>query len=157
MDANTLSGNAGGGVALSGSEFNLTNNFIVLNGGVSSAYGGVQVLQPGAMATLSFNTIADNTASGTTASGVRCIDAAVVSSSIVHGNDNDDLSPACAPSHCHLTADGDPGFVGGGDYHLAPGATCIDGADPAATLSHDVDGQPRPQGVGPDIGADEAG
>ena len=47
-------------------------------------------------------------------------------------------------------------FVGGGDYHLASGSPCIDAGDPASTLDHDVAGQARPQGSGPDIGADEA-
>jgi len=50
----------------------------------------------------------------------------------------------------------DPAFVDpdGGNYHINTGSVAIDsGAYP--TLSDDVDGEPRPAGFGPDIGADE--
>jgi hypothetical protein len=52
---------------------------------------------------------------------------------------------------------GDPAFVdpGAGDYHLAPGSAAID-AGVEAGESSDVDGDPRPFGPAPDIGADEA-
>ena len=52
---------------------------------------------------------------------------------------------------------GDPAFVDseGGDYHIGPGSAAIDaGADAGVTT--DIDGDQRPAGPLPDVGADEA-
>ncbi len=48
----------------------------------------------------------------------------------------------------------DPLFVGG-DYHLSAGSPCIDRATATAAPADDVDGDPRPQGAGYDMGSDE--
>jgi len=52
----------------------------------------------------------------------------------------------------------DAGFVSPGapdeDYHLLPSSPAIDAADPSS-VADDVDGQSRPAGAAPDIGADE--
>lgn len=51
---------------------------------------------------------------------------------------------------------GDPRFVdpAGGDYHLGAGSAAIDvGGDAGVTT--DIDGDPRPIGLAPDVGADE--
>ncbi len=51
---------------------------------------------------------------------------------------------------------GDPRFVNpaAGDYHLGPGSAAID-AGVLTTVTIDIDGDPRPIGTLPDIGADE--
>jgi uncharacterized repeat protein (TIGR01451 family) len=60
--------------------------------------------------------------------------------------------------HVSRSHEGAPAFVdpGGGDYHVGLASAAIDqGVD--AGVSDDIDGQPRPQGSGYDIGADETG
>jgi hypothetical protein len=47
--------------------------------------------------------------------------------------------------------------AGAGDYHLAAGAAAIDRGHPTNYPATDIDGDPRPRGVAPDAGADEAG
>ena len=48
----------------------------------------------------------------------------------------------------------DPRFISG--YHLGPASAALDrGAE--LGISSDFDGDPRPQGAAPDLGADEAG
>jgi len=51
---------------------------------------------------------------------------------------------------------GDPGFVDadGGDYHLAAGSAALD-KGVYVGIASDIDGDPRPDGCGVDIGADE--
>lgn len=50
----------------------------------------------------------------------------------------------------------EPGFVApsAGDYHLAPGSAAID-TGVVSGAGRDIDGEPRPMGVGYDLGADE--
>ncbi len=52
--------------------------------------------------------------------------------------------------------DGDPAFVApdAGDYHIGPGSAAID-EGVCAGVTTDIDGHPRPSGLGCDIGADE--
>ncbi len=52
---------------------------------------------------------------------------------------------------------GDPAFVAPdeADYHLAPGSAAIDAGDEAG-VPIDFEGDARPLGPAPDIGADEA-
>ncbi len=41
------------------------------------------------------------------------------------------------------------------DYHLSPGSNAIDHGVPLAWVTRDIDGNPRPMGPAPDVGADE--
>jgi uncharacterized repeat protein (TIGR01451 family) len=52
-----------------------------------------------------------------------------------------------------------PRFVdfAGGDFHLLVDSPCIDAGEPSSDLNVDIDDDPRPQGVGHDLGADETG
>lgn len=51
----------------------------------------------------------------------------------------------------------DPQFVNpaGGDLHLQPGSPCVDAGCSIGGLTQDFEGDPRPYGLGFDIGADE--
>jgi hypothetical protein len=55
----------------------------------------------------------------------------------------------------------DPRYVtyspeGGGDYHLQAGSPMVDAGTATGAPNTDFEGQPRPQGAGYDVGADEA-
>jgi hypothetical protein len=155
LDGNEIIGNAGGGVYLASSAFTLVNNVIALNGGPTATHGGVSIFQAQAGSSLEFNTVVGNDAQAVEG-GIVCYQAFTVGSSIVVQNQDGDLSALCSSTHSFTTASGDPLFVGSGDYHILPGSPCIDAGDPGSSLDHDIDGQARPLGTGPDIGADEA-
>lgn len=162
-------GNSNGGIAVSGGEVTIRNSFIAKNGSATATIGGVDLRTPMGM-TFEFNTVADNVTTSGFAAGVQCSSAPprTIGNSIIIGQGADQVSStncdfAYTISNEAIAGTGNstaaPSFVGPGanDYHLQPGSTGIDGADPAATLATDIDGQPRPAPVGgrADIGADE--
>jgi len=77
--------------------------------------------------------------------------AATVSHTLLWGNASD-------PIHGTAAIEAPPRFIGPAahDYHLLPGSPAID-AGTDAGVGHDLDGDPRPIGSRPDVGADEAG
>ncbi len=94
-------------------------------------------------------------ANGIVANQVVGIDAAPGSSATVDGvlwyaNGGGNTTGAVTIDHAYT---GDPMFMGDG-YHLTEGSAAIDkGID--AGVANDIDKQSRPQGFGPDLGADE--
>jgi hypothetical protein len=172
----TVSRFVGGGVTLSGCAFSLVNNVVVLNGGISSPFGGVRIADvttPG-LAEFAFNTVAYNDGATDVITGVQCnviTPPISLTDSIVYGNEvAGEGAQVGGDSSCTWTfsniqdgpagdgnIDADPQFVdiGSRDFHLMPLSPSQNVADPEATLARDIDGDIRPQGGRADMGADE--
>ncbi len=171
-----IDNDAGGGVKLNNCEFELVNNFIVGNGGLTSPFGGVLIQSPPSVGlhTMDFNTIAGNTASAGLVTGVHCdtvttaltFDSNVVFANLVSNGGKQVDTQNCNYIYSDISdsvngtgnTTADPVFIDAahGNYHLGAGSPAIDAADPASTLGVDFDGDKRPKGSRRDIGADEA-
>lgn len=179
----TISENGGGGIFASGGSFDITNSFIITNGAPGNdpmatmpAFGGVLFNSPitASPRRFEFNTVSNNSSNSVT--GVFCglnMAAATFANNIVYLNqsggshvqfggpgllnctwtysDIGGLSPLIMGN-----MDMDPMFVDTtkDKFQLMSGSPVKDKADPAATITVDFDGDPRPTGKA-DIGADE--
>lgn len=159
-------GNVGGGLLITGGRITIRNSFIGKNGS-PLGLGGVSITNPIDL-DLEFNTIADNVVGAGATAGLTCqaSTSVIVSNNIIVGEtDNQVMAASCAPtftlSNQMITGTanvvGRPTFVNqaGGDYHLVSGSLGIDLANPTATVTVDIDNQPRPSGARSDLGADE--
>lgn len=178
----TISENGGGGIFVEGS-FDITNSFIGTNGAPGNdpmagmpTFGGVLFNSPSSASTrrFEFNTISNNSAKSIT--GVFCginMAASTFANNIVYANQSDQGrlqigGPGllnCSWKYSDIggltpllmgNMDMDPMFVDvtRDKFQLMPGSPVKDKADPAATITVDFDGEPRPTGKA-DIGADE--
>jgi hypothetical protein len=173
LTQSTVIGNPSGGVVITGAAFDLENDFVVQNGGPFSLFGGVLISQVGAGGAhvFDFNTVAYNQAVPTLTPGVVCSVVGTplaLTSSIVFANGAglqvegnncawtySDVGPVPVAGVGNRSAD--PQFVdpGHSDFHLRPSSPARDVADPTTGVAVDFDGDPRPQGSAPDMGADE--
>jgi hypothetical protein len=158
-----------GGLLLSNTQFDLTNNVIAGNGGTAADVGGLQLGAP-ATYVFQFNTVADNaTRAGAMFNGINCTGPITLSNNIVTGNK---ATPMCAfeyslfdPGTAIAATNlvGDPAFrnilvdeaTSPTFYRIAGASAALDKANAAATIAVDIDGDVRPQGAGRDLGADE--
>jgi Right handed beta helix region len=155
--------NAGGGIHTSnGTKFDIENCFILQNGG-NGAF--VQTGSLPSLARFELNTVADNIATAGTGGGATCAAAIAFKSTLFSNNGGTpqfgatctatySLFTDAAPTGTGNITNAVPGFQNA-DYHLANGSPAIDKADPATSITEDIDGDPRPAGAGYDIGADE--
>jgi parallel beta-helix repeat protein len=185
LNGNTITSNAaddGGGIHLSYSDATLINN-VVADNWAARAGSGLYIKQ--ASPRLLHATIARNTGSSgvyvATADSWRSPSTVVLTDTILVGHEaglvvmegstatleatlwgsgawanGADWAGVGTVSVGALNVWGDPGFVdpANGDYHIGAGSQAIDAGVASSALT-DADGDPRPAGAGPDIGADE--
>ncbi len=180
LDGNTIyanTANQGGGLYLFQSTVRLTNTIVAANR-AGTAGSGLYI--KGSMAHMLHTTLADGDSSGIYVTGLlgmpvygslamtntiltgHIVGIAVTSGSVAtleatlwhaNGLDGDGAGSIITGS---LNARGDPAFANptGGDYHIRPGSAAVDRGINAG-VSADIDGQPRPGGLGYELGADE--
>lgn len=173
IERSRISHNPGGGIKVSSSatDFSIRNNFILFNGRADvTTYGGVGIAKNSGGA-LEFNTIAFNESSGQRPAGIYCSGGLnSATGNLVYGNkggaagstNDTQYGGNCAFGNSIKLASGSLGFVnpppGGLDFHLTASspASIIDaGGDCTGLVTVDIDGDPRPNGLACDIGADE--
>jgi hypothetical protein len=161
-----VAGNLGGGLALENLVFEVSNTIIAQNGSATTNHGGVRA-KPAGTATFQHNTIADNVIQLNTGSesGITCDVAFDAHSNIVANNDVDVgctiraslFTNGLPPGVGNLV--GEPAFLSTenpGDaayYRIGLTSRAIDNGIGALVI--DIDGEARPQGAAPDMGADE--
>ncbi|PKQ19868.1 MAG: hypothetical protein CVT66_08050 [Actinobacteria bacterium HGW-Actinobacteria-6] len=144
---NNVSGFFGGGLMAMYCSPVVTNCVIDSNTAMNG--GGVfYLLSPGAP-TITFSTIAFNTGNGVMGAGSTPL----IANSVVWGNGDDIGNGATASYSCIEDPDSGIGVVHGAplfksqatqDYALTAGSSCIDAADPLASMTTDILGTARP-------------
>ena len=173
IERSTLRENELGGLLADGARFEVTNSFLVRNGAEAAVIGGAR-LEGAATSRFEHNTVADNRTADGLPAGVECAGGAVLRNNIVWGNragaalgdDDEQVDGNCAHEYSLIgprpeSGNGNipaenPRFVDPeeGDYHLTGESPAIDEGT-AGDVLVDHDGEPRPAGDGPDVGADE--
>lgn len=135
-----------------GADISVVNSWIHHNtAGISTDADAASI----ANSKIEFNTVADNGLIG-----VDCKNAFEIPNNIIAANGP--LGAAnllgCTGGNSLVTADAAPiGFANSaaGDYHLSATSTAKDAATMTLGIDFDYDGELRPQGPAPDLGADE--
>jgi hypothetical protein len=167
LSRSRIESNADGIVTTNKVDFVITNNFIVRNGSVTAAHGGVELGATAATNRFEFNTVAHNVAANNLlhAGGITCpvtLDTLTIPNNLIIGNMGGDgnVSGGCTTTASLVDADDTPyGFKSSTsapyDYHLMPPSLAIDMASTPTVVTDDIDGELRPQGAQRDFGADE--
>lgn len=177
MDQSTLSGNQGGGL-LCEADITAINTFVLHNGSAFSEVGGIALRAPGTAGAghrlLAHLTLVGNYSSGE-GNAIHCHDAGPTDvwdslfydnasvhsifggSCLVHAAATDSLD---FPNFASIMFSdmNPPRFVRDNDDHLlldSPAVDKVPAKEGGPLLDHDVDGDPRPLGLGWDFGADE--
>ena len=166
-------GNTGLGVRTSQGAPTIVNCIVGHNGTSSFAGGGVRIDSPQGTVTIAHDTIAYNGGTSSTmnnAPGLQTNASFTVTNMIFADNGtatSTQYSLTVTPTHSLFEGggtvpqgmgnrSGSPAFVsvGGEDFHITAASAALDVAASSSVLV-DIDGQSRPNGGGPDMGADE--
>lgn len=170
IERNTIARNFGGGIGGAGL---IRNNLILGNSDPGNYHGAIRVSGAGTT-TISYNTIVGNFVNENFIGIIGCASDTIVSSNIIFGNEfpasgDDQTLIGCTDTKNNLSdvdiastgtgnIIGDPMFsnAASGDYSLAEGSPAVDQGEIAAAPEVDFNGDTRPSGSGPDIGALES-
>jgi hypothetical protein len=166
VSRSVISENTAGGMLLSSVAVVFRNNFVWGNGSpTGGVVGGALLVDLSAGSSFEHNTVVGNAAQNGVP-GVACSGNLTLSNNIIHGNADGQQVGGCSHRFSLIgpTAEDGPGNVNQApvfvdpssrdNLHLDPSSPGIDQAEPS-DVREDIDGQVRPQGAGPDIGADE--
>jgi len=170
--SNNTAYGSGGGISCSSSSPTITN--CIISGNVSygrySGYGGGISCGSSSSPTITNCTVSNNTATGMSGYGGGIwffSSSPTITNSIFWSNSPDEIDCDSTSSVTFTYSDikggytglgnidADPLFVGGGAYQLTASSPCIDRGTSSGAPSTDIDGKPRPQGAGYDMGAYE--
>lgn len=182
LTQNVVAGNqasySGGGLYIEDTVFRMENNLLTGNQAATRGSGLLvsSSATPGHLGRLFHTTIADNTGSG---EGVHLANRArlELTNTIIAGHTRVGITASLQTSAWydsllwyanglnsggpgtitpHNDYSGDPAFTAplSGDYHIASSSAALDRGIVTAVVV-DIDGQPRPNGAAPDLGADE--
>jgi hypothetical protein len=166
MSRCVVSGNLAGGAKVE-TTFNIANSLFVANGSAGSLIGGLS-LTPGGTVSFKFNTVANN-ASSNAVKGINCVFPMAITNTILSMNESAtncafefSLFDPTATANGSNRA-GEPKFktTNSNDpfapdyFRIQSSSDAVDRGDPASMMSTDIDGDARPNGSAPDIGADE--
>jgi len=169
----TITGNTAtfhGGISCNNSSSPVITNCTIT--GNLAAYGGGISCNNSSSPVITNCTITGNTVTTAVGGGIYCVDYSfpMVKNSILWGDTAPEGKEIAHDENSTITftysdveggwpgtgnINADPLFVGGGDYHLTAGSPCIDTGTNMGAPTNDIDGDPRPQGAGHDIGSDE--
>jgi hypothetical protein len=173
IERSLIADNYRGGIDSNIAPLLIRNNLILRNSNLSEYQGAIR-LNGGSSGNsfITYNTFVGNMVNQNYIGIIGC-GGAVLSSNIIWGN----MYPMPSPDQTIIGCDevrnnlsdssledrpqnylADPLFVSssGDDYHLMPGSPALDLGEPDLANLLDYEGNPRPQGGGPDIGALEA-